>query len=361
MIGNVREWAFNERGDERVILGGAWNDESAFYNPRNIQAAVPPFDRSATNGVRVILTNDTPAVRDSLRRPARVVPPRDPASELPVTDAEFEILRRMYAYERSPLNATTEFVDSVLSRLWIRERISLDATYGGERLIVYLYRPRSMPGPYQTVVYYPGAPAFFSSSIDEYRELHLDFVIRTGRALAFPVYQSTFERRGKSLSPRVVRLQHVNDLRRTIDYLSTRADVDTSRLAYYGYSAGGPIAPLFLVLEPRLRAAVLNLAGLEPFRRRFPEIETMVFLPRVRTPVVMFSGELDDQFPLESSAKPFFQLLGTPAKDKKLIIAPGSHFIEDRSLFIRESMNWLDRYLGPVSPAARPSGNSPGK
>ena len=353
MIGNVREWYYNASGDERTIRGGAWNDESAYYNPNNIRTALPPLDRSPTNGFRLIKGNDTPAVRDSLRRPINLAPPRDVSSEEPVSDAEFEIMRRMYAYVASPLNATIESVDSTQSHLWIRERISFDAAYGGERVVMYLYRPHSANGPMQTLIYYPGAPAFFSSSIDEYRETHLDFVIKSGRALAFPVYQNSFERRGKrGLGPQLW-IQHVNDLRRTIDYLSTRADVDTARFGYYGYSAGGPVAPLFLVLEPRLRVAVLYMSGLRAQRERFPEVEPVVFLPRVRTPVIMFSGEQDDQFPLETSAKPFFRLLGTPDSTRKHVIARGSHFVEPRSILIRESLDWLDKYLGPVEPIGR--------
>ena len=348
MIGNVREWCYNESGNERVIRGGAWNDQSAFYNPANIRASLPPLDRSPTNGFRLIKTLVDSIVRDSLRRPVRVVPPRDVASEKPVTDPEFEIMRRLYAYTATPLNATVESIDSTPSLPWIRERISFDAAYGGERVVLYLYRPRAGVSPLQTLVYYPGAPAFFSTSIDEYRETHLDFVIKSGRALAFPVYQNSFERRGKrGLGPQLW-VQQVNDLRRTLDYLSTRADIDTAKFGYYGYSAGGPIAPLFLVLEPRLRVAVLYMSGLEAVRRRLPEVEPVVFLPRVRTPVLMFSGELDDLNPLETSAKPFFKLLGTPDSARKHVIAKGSHFVEPRSILIQESLDWLDKYLGPV-------------
>jgi eukaryotic-like serine/threonine-protein kinase len=215
-------------------------------------------------------------------------------------------------------------------------------------MILYFYRPRSATRPYQTVIYYPGAPAWFFGSIDDYREVNIDFVLKGGRALAFPVYQNTFERRGKKIATRVERIQQVMDLRRTIDYLATRSDIDTAKLAYYGYSAGGHTAPLFLVLEPRFRAAILYMAGLQNSRRQFPEIEPLVYLPRVRVPTIMFSGELDDFFPLETSAKPFFQLLGTPERDKRHVIAPGSHFVEPRSILTRESLAWLDRYLGPV-------------
>ncbi len=76
-----------------------------------------------------------------------------------------------------------------------------------------------------------------------------------------------------------------------------------------------------------------------------PEVDPVTFLPRVAVPTLMLSGELDSGFPLETSAKPFFRLIGTP--QKKHVIAPGGHFVP-RSIFIRETLDWLDRYLGPV-------------
>lgn len=61
----------------------------------------------------------------------------------------------------------------------------------------------------------------------------------------------------------------------------------------------------------------------------------------------MLSGQLDDDFPLETSARPFFQLLGTPDEYKKHVTAEGGHFVP-RPILIRETLDWLDRYLGPV-------------
>lgn len=99
-----------------------------------------------------------------------------------------------------------------------------------------------------------------------------------------------------------------------------------------------------LTVEPRLRVGVLYLAGLGAGNVP-PEVDSLTFLPRVAVPLLMLSGELDSTFPVDSSARPFFQLLGTPVK--KHVIAPGGHFVP-RSTLIREMLDWLDRYLGAV-------------
>jgi eukaryotic-like serine/threonine-protein kinase len=345
MIGNVREWCFNAIGTQRVIAGGGWNNESAFYNPTTIQAALPPLDRSATNGFRIAITHDSSEIASTLRRPLAESTARR-AGASPVSDDAFAIYKGLHAYDAAPLNLKAEGRD--VTRNWTRERVSLDSSYG-ERVVVYIYLPRSGTPPYQTLVYYPGEVAAFIDSIDDYRPIHLDFVLKNGRAVVFPIFKGYFERRDRTplAGPNAVRrrwMQRVNDLRRTLDYIVTRPDVDSTRLAYYGYSTGGYFGPVFLALEPRLRAGVFYLAGLVPSTMA-PEVDPLTFLPRASVPVVMFSGDLDSTFPLETSAKPFFRLLG--ARDKRHVIAPGGHFVE-RPLLIREMLDWLDRYLGPV-------------
>jgi pimeloyl-ACP methyl ester carboxylesterase len=102
-----------------------------------------------------------------------------------------------------------------------------------------------------------------------------------------------------------------------------------------------------LAIEPRFRAAVLNVAGLSAVRVR-PEEDPVNFLPRIRIPVLMLSGRFDSTFPLELSQKPFYRLLGSPVDAKKQILFDGGHFLP-RPLMMSASLNWLDQYLGPVS------------
>lgn len=55
-------------------------------------------------------------------------------------------------------------------------------------------------------------------------------------------------------------VQFMVDLRRGVDYLAARADVDPARIGYIGNSFGGAAGTLFAGIEPRLRAAVLRVA-----------------------------------------------------------------------------------------------------
>ncbi len=46
---------------------------------------------------------------------------------------------------------------------------------------------------------------------------------------------------------------------------------------------------------------------------------------------------------------PLFRLLGAPEADKRHARLEGGHIPSDRNEIIRETLDWLDRYLGPVT------------
>jgi hypothetical protein len=61
----------------------------------------------------------------------------------------------------------------------------------------------------------------------------------------------------------------------------------------------------------------------------------------------LLSGRDDFEFPLETSQIPMFHLLGAPEKDKRHIVCDSGHIVP-RLDMIKETLDWLDRYLGPV-------------
>src|SRR5262249_62128561 len=134
---------------------------------------------------------------------------------------------------------------------------------------------------------------------------------------------------------------------RTIDYLETRRDIDSSKVGYCGLSFGALTGTMVLGAEPRFKAAILVSGG--SFIKQPAEIDGWNYAPRIRIPVLMLNGQDDSLSSVELSQKPYFKALGTPDKDKRHIIYPGGHvdFI-DRMEVIKEALDWLDRYLGPV-------------
>jgi dienelactone hydrolase len=178
--------------------------------------------------------------------------------------------------------------------------------------------------------------------------------MRSGRVLLHPVYKSTFERRDAITSdyPSKTALwrDHMiiwsKEVSRSVDYLESRPDIAKDKIAYAGFSWGAGMAPLFLALESRFKAAVLIVGGFY-LQEAFPEADPVNFASRVKLPVLMLNGRFDFFFPTDSSQQPMFDMLGTPAEHKRRIVYDTSHTIP-RTELIRESVSWLDRYLGPV-------------
>ena len=63
--------------------------------------------------------------------------------------------------------------------------------------------------------------------------------------------------------------------------------------------------------------------------------------------VLMMNGELDPIFPLETSARPLFETLGTPDSLKRHAVEEGGHILRLESV-ISQALAWFDRHLGPV-------------
>jgi hypothetical protein len=66
----------------------------------------------------------------------------------------------------------------------------------------------------------------------------------------------------------------------------------------------------------------------------------------------MINGRYDFGAPVETSIEPLFRLFGAAEADKKLLLYDSGHAPQPTLLWIKEALDWLDRYLGPVGGAA---------
>jgi formylglycine-generating enzyme required for sulfatase activity/dienelactone hydrolase/tRNA A-37 threonylcarbamoyl transferase component Bud32 len=349
MAGNAKEWCWNEIEGRRYILGGAYSEPSYMFNDADAQ---DPLSRTATFGLRLVkrLEQKTSAAAAA----AIPLPRRDYSREKPARPEIVQAFRSLYAYDRTPLDARMEETEETSER-WIREKVSFNAAYGGERLSAYLLTPKGRPPPYQLVVYFPGSNAIHerSSKILPANRL-LSPILRSGRAVLYPVYKSTFER-GDALTtdypaPTAFYRDHVimwaKDLRRSLDWAETRKDLDTRHLAYYGASWGALLGPLMLAVEERIRTGILVGGGLG-LQECLPEADPFHFASQVRQPVLMVNGRYDFFFPVEATQDPMFKLLGTAPKDKRHVVLEAGH-VPPNDVLTKEVLDWLDRYLGPV-------------
>jgi hypothetical protein len=352
LAGNTREWCFNEstQNGQRYILGGGWNDPTYAFNDSYSQ---PALDRSSTNGFRCIqiLQGDT-----AISNLTRVVPKlfRDYRKEKPVDNKTFAIFLNQFTYDESPLAAKVE--EATENDLWKVEKVTFDVGYGNDRMQAWVYLPKNAKPPFQPILYFPGSYAIYRAKfdVDNWDIRRNNFILKSGRALIWPVYKGTYERFDELNSDlpneTVFYKDHVvmwgKELSRTIDYLESRTDIQVDKLGYLGFSWGGHLGGILPATEKRIKAVVLNVGGMM-MNTTLPEADQLNYLPRVTQPTLMLNGYYDGVFPVETSQKPMFELLGTPAEHKKIIIYESGHLVPQIE-YVKETLNWFDKYLGSV-------------
>lgn len=352
LAGNVREWCFNETGIGRIVRGGSWKDAIYLFTD---MSQLPAMDRSIENGFRCVSYLDKDHLTEKAFRQVIMSDSRDYNHEEPVSEVEFQIYKKQFLYDKTELNTEIEERKET-AKEWIEEKVTYDAAYEKERITAYLYLPKGVSPPFQTVIYFPHAGAeelLVYKSANDRMFNEFDFILKNGRAVLFPIYKGTFERNverpliARSYAYNEMLSKQVKDFSRSIDFLETRPDIDITRLGYYGTSMGGRLGVIILAVEKRIKLGVFASGGLGGYRR-YSEVDEINYVSRVETPVLMMNGRYDFIFPLETNVQPMFELLGTVEEDKTLKIYDTPHYMPRNDL-IKETLNWLDKYFGPVN------------
>ena len=345
MLGNAREWTRNSTGTGLWFMLGR---QAASYGPE----ALPPFDRSPLNGFRCVrntapLPDATTAARPLFRR--------DFSKVTPVDDRVFRVYRNMFAYDKTPLHATLEGAPQVTDD-WTKQKVSFDAAYQGERVPAFLFLPKHARPPYQVVVFFPSARVDWLPSSDQLDDLtFMDYVVKSGRAVLYPIYKNLYERHPPTpasfggMMVREVVVDWSKDLGRSIDYLETRPDIDASKIGYLGVSQGSADGVILTTVEDRIKVVVLLDGGYFQNEHPVPGMDQADYAPRLTKPVLMVNGRYDATFPFETAQEPLFRMLGTPAADKRHVVFDTPHDVRlRRADLVTTVLAWLDKYLGPV-------------
>jgi dipeptidyl aminopeptidase/acylaminoacyl peptidase len=278
-------------------------------------------------------------------------PVYDHRQDTAIDDDVYSIVRQSFDYDDRDLDVRVESTDDRPESMR-HEIVSVRTAYGDERLPIHLFLPKNVDPPYQAVVYVPPSSALYLTDSTHPSFPFAYFLPKSGRALVYPIYQGTYERRVVPRGPNDYRdrmIQIGKDLRRTIDFLETREDIASDKLAYYGLSWGASLGLVLTAIEPRFAVSMLVAGGLSRYPDDWPPVAVpQNFAPRVTVPTLMINGRADFQAPVETNIRPMFDMLGTPDKDKRLVLLEGGHVPGSPNEVIREVLGWLDLYLGPV-------------
>ncbi len=169
--------------------------------------------------------------------------------------------RAYYEYDKSlPLNVHEEVIENKSDYIIIK--VYFDSV-NNEMVPGLLVLPKR-EGKVPCIIFLHG----YGGSKDDVRGA-AGLVAREGYAIMAidAEYHGERKEEGKELySPDIndsVRgiIQTIIDLRRAVDYLETRPEIDMERIGYVGGSMGGILGAIFIGVEPRIKAAALIVAG----------------------------------------------------------------------------------------------------
>lgn len=179
--------------------------------------------------------------------------------------------------------------------------------------------------------------------------------IKSGRAI-FAVVQKGFIERDRPPGytfPSATTIEfveeHANnftDIRRGIDYLETRQDIDTGRIALFSPSSAGT-RTILPAIETRYRSVIFPSSSVRPSEARFiPAACSINFIPRIPAPKLVMIGRYDEASPLKTEGQPLYDLMRQP---KRLVVFEGGHIPAPEVAFPIFNA-WLDETMGPVKP-----------
>jgi dienelactone hydrolase len=346
MAGNVSEWCLNQKGDSFITAGGSWADLAYTFGRFG---PYPGFYSSSQLGFRCV--RNLPASQGDQGAIALKAEDDIPVYQ-PSSEADFKTWLTHYRYDKTELAA--KVVEETETEAWRRVKIAY-AGADGEQALAYLYLPKNFPKPYQVIHFLPASDVVSGlRSLPDSIEIWLPTLIKSGRAVFGVVLKGYSERKWPANDTRPnestieYRKQVVNwatDLRRGLDYLETRPDLETGKLAFLGLSNGANLGLVMAAVETRYRSVTLASSGLRPaWRAWVAEASSINFAPHIRAPKLMLSGRYDESFPLKTQAEPLFKLLREP---KKLVVFEGGH-APTAEVFAPTINGWLDETLGPV-------------
>jgi serine/threonine protein kinase/formylglycine-generating enzyme required for sulfatase activity len=342
MAGNVTEWAASRWGDNFIALGGSWGD--AFYLFANY-GKFPGLYSSDKIGFRCVL--NTSAERGSVN----FTDDEERPIYTPTSAASVKAWLSHYRYDKTPLDA--QIIEKLETDEYSREKI----TYAGandERAIAYLYLPKNAQKPYQVINFIPSGVC--SAGFPPTKGLDFSFFsphVKLGRAVLVSVYKGCPERPWpaeqrpadrKSVKYRDTIVSFAIDVRRGLDYLETRAEIDAGKIALMNLSTSTRGLILGAV-EARYRSAVFLGYGVYKFQLdNIPEANPINFASHIRMPKLILNGRYDEDFPFKATAEPLYRLLREP---KMLELYDGGH-IPPLEVSVPVINRWLDETLGAV-------------
>lgn len=283
--------------------------------------------------------------------------PAAPGASLPVRAASpevFHAVSQFYTYDReAPLHA--EVVARQDFPTYTREKIVFTGI-DPVRVPAYLALPKSRTGRVPVVILIDGVTGskerWFQEDSWPRGPLVTDALTRAGIAVLALDARHHGERASENgYRPIQLSGSHFRNLfvpsviehRRAMDYLATRAEIDSTRIGALGLSMGGMMTFALASMDPRLKAAV---AGVTPVGGGFKDPNAVAIAPQTfagairNTAVLMQMGRTDAYYTADD-VQQFFNLI--PSPQKELVWYESGHRLPPE--YAAKAVEWLTGHL----------------
>jgi dienelactone hydrolase len=208
------------------------------------------------------------------------------------------------------------------------------------------------------VVFLPPGDSYqagYPSRRIDIRRYDVDFLVREGRALVWPIIWGTHERHvppppdGSPMQRRAWQLavdRRRNEVGRVIDYLTDSPEFDGDEVGLMAASFGGTfVAAPLLAAEPRLKYAVLMATDLAPLvPEQTPDhVNPNTYWPHVSQPVLLMRGEFDIVATSSPHERQLARVLAAREPAPTEVTYPVAHWPLPARLVRRDVLAWLDR------------------
>ncbi len=230
-----------------------------------------------------------------------------------------------------------------------------------QRVTALLSVPKASAGPYPVIILMHGLG---DRKTVDYIESGNDYFLKSGYAVLRLDIANHGDRKiddynfsftdGYRYWTRDIIIQTVFDLRRAVDFIETRKELDTSRIGYFGISLGGIIGTVFCGVERRVKVPVIALAGggmhlmfgmdalSDDTKDYLSMIEPNNFVEKITPrPLLMINAENDDIVPPMMS-KLMFKVADEP---KEIIWYPSKHHDIPIDKVYPDGVSWFKKYL----------------
>ena len=297
--------------------------------------------------------------------PLNVAPPTLKATAWPTVDEE---TLQLFDYnQEAPLDVQEHKVTPLSG--YTHYHLSYASPMGG-RVPAYLLVPDGLSGPFAGIIVQHGLPGTKHDNLFFARSL-----VATGAVvLMIDAPFARPENRYRTPWPitfnevdRLEQIQLMIDLRRGVDLLIARNDVDPERLAFIGYSYGAAMGGLFAGLETRLKAyglmvgdgglvahfttadgtlfadlqQSLNADQKEAWLTLMKPIEPIRFVGRAAPAALFFQNGLHDELVTRADAQAY-QAAGS--EPKRIEWYDSNHGLPDQAF--QDMVEWLEIQIG---------------